>query len=261
MHPVAVAPSTAPDGWWPELPDTGMGASRRSDWTGRSRVQGAHVDDPAPARPPHLRRRPVRPAVTAPARDDRATEPSGTSRDDDGSGGPTAAGDGGGTRRSSIHRAGFHRAQRFGWVSASVHLVGDVTAHAGVATVVTVAVAAFLVALARAGYPESWEAGFATVAAAITLVMVFVIQHTQNRQQLATQLKLDELIRAHRAGRRPPGARRVGRRVRAGRDRAEPARPPHHRAQRRPMTAQDRSVTPATTSMPMPMPMMPRSAR
>ena len=32
-------------------------------------------------------------------------------------------------------------------------------------------------------------------ASAITLIMVFVIQHTQSRQQVATQLKLDELIR------------------------------------------------------------------
>jgi low affinity Fe/Cu permease len=33
-------------------------------------------------------------------------------------------------------------------------------------------------------------------ASAITLGMVFVIQHTQSRQQIATQLKLDELIRS-----------------------------------------------------------------
>ena len=62
----------------------------------------------------------------------------------------------------------------------------------GVATGVVV----FLLVLARVGFPASWQTVFATVAAAITLVMVFVIQHTQYRQQLATQLKLDELIRA-----------------------------------------------------------------
>ena len=32
--------------------------------------------------------------------------------------------------------------------------------------------------------------------AAITLVMVFAIQHTQSRQQMATQRKLDELVRS-----------------------------------------------------------------
>jgi len=45
-------------------------------------------------------------------------------------------------------------------------------------------------------FPISWLATFSAGAAAITLVMVFVIQHTQSREQLATQLKLDELIRA-----------------------------------------------------------------
>ena len=64
------------------------------------------------------------------------------------------------------------------------------------ATAVASAVVIFLLVLARVGFPESWQTEFATVAGAITLVMVFVIQHTQYRQQLATQLKLDELIRA-----------------------------------------------------------------
>jgi len=37
---------------------------------------------------------------------------------------------------------------------------------------------------------------FEAVASAVTLVMVFVLQHTQTRQQVALQLKLDELLRA-----------------------------------------------------------------
>ena len=35
-----------------------------------------------------------------------------------------------------------------------------------------------------------------SVSTSITLVMVFAIQHTQARQQSATQRKLDELLRA-----------------------------------------------------------------
>ena len=81
-------------------------------------------------------------------------------------------------------------------LSRALHLVGDVTSLAGFSAAVATSVVAFLIALAIAGFPASWEAGFATGAAAITLVMVFVIQHTQSRQQLATQLKLDELIRS-----------------------------------------------------------------
>ena len=81
-------------------------------------------------------------------------------------------------------------------LSRVLHVVGDLTSRAGVAAAVTVLVVAFLVALAVAGFPASWQAAFATFAAAVTLVMVFVIQHTQSRQLVATQLKLDELIRS-----------------------------------------------------------------
>ncbi len=81
-------------------------------------------------------------------------------------------------------------------LSRVLHVVGDFTSRAVVAVVVAVVVGVFLVALGVAGFPASWEAAFATVAAAVTLVMVFVIQHTQSRQQVATQLKLDELIRS-----------------------------------------------------------------
>ncbi len=45
------------------------------------------------------------------------------------------------------------------------------------------------------GFPGAWERAFQTLVAAITLVMVFVIQHTQARHQAATQRKLDEILR------------------------------------------------------------------
>jgi low affinity Fe/Cu permease len=44
-------------------------------------------------------------------------------------------------------------------------------------------------------FPDQWEKIFQTLVAAITLVMVFVIQHTQARHQAATQRKLDEILR------------------------------------------------------------------
>jgi low affinity Fe/Cu permease len=46
------------------------------------------------------------------------------------------------------------------------------------------------------GFPGRWETVFQTLVAALTLAMVFVIQHTQARQQAATQRKLDEILRA-----------------------------------------------------------------
>jgi low affinity Fe/Cu permease len=81
-------------------------------------------------------------------------------------------------------------------ISRGLHWVGDTTSRAGVAATVAVLVIGFMIGLAFASFPGRWETGFSTVAAAITLIMVFAIQHTQSRQQKVTQLKLDELIRA-----------------------------------------------------------------
>ena len=46
------------------------------------------------------------------------------------------------------------------------------------------------------GFPLRLETVFQTLVAALTLAMVFVIQHTQARQQAATQRKLDEILQA-----------------------------------------------------------------
>ena len=80
--------------------------------------------------------------------------------------------------------------------SRLLHHIDDITSAAAASIVVAGVVAAFLVLLLLLDLGPTWATGFSTVAAAVTLVMVFVIQHTQTRQQIATQLKLDELIRA-----------------------------------------------------------------
>lgn len=77
-----------------------------------------------------------------------------------------------------------------------MHWLDATIAHSAAAVVVGVVVAAALVALIVAGFPDSWALVFSTVASAVTLVMVFVVQHTQKREQATTQLKLDELIQA-----------------------------------------------------------------
>jgi low affinity Fe/Cu permease len=81
-------------------------------------------------------------------------------------------------------------------VSRVLHLVGDLTSKASSTVVIAVVVVIYAVVLAANGFPGRWQTGFSTAAEAVTLIMLFVIQHTQNRQQLVTQLKLDELIRA-----------------------------------------------------------------
>jgi low affinity Fe/Cu permease len=81
-------------------------------------------------------------------------------------------------------------------ISRVLHWIGDLTARSGVAALVAAVVLVFAVVLTIEGFPGRWEEGFSTAGTAITLLMLFVIQHTQNRQQVATQLKLDELIRS-----------------------------------------------------------------
>jgi low affinity Fe/Cu permease len=46
------------------------------------------------------------------------------------------------------------------------------------------------------GYSDSWELVINTLTTIITFLMVFLIQNTQNRDAMAMQLKLDELVRA-----------------------------------------------------------------
>jgi low affinity Fe/Cu permease len=65
------------------------------------------------------------------------------------------------------------------------------------AAVLVVAGAGAWVAVSiAAGFPARWETVFETVTSALTLAMVFVIQHTQARHQRATQRKLDEILLA-----------------------------------------------------------------
>jgi low affinity Fe/Cu permease len=82
--------------------------------------------------------------------------------------------------------------QRF---SRALHWVGELTSRASAAVIAAVVLLIFILVSAIDGFPGKWQMVFSTVANSITLVMLFVIQHTQSRQQMAIQLKLDELIR------------------------------------------------------------------
>ncbi len=51
------------------------------------------------------------------------------------------------------------------------------------------------------GYSDTWQLVINTGATIVTFLMVFLIQHTQNRDAKVLQLKIDELIRALSAAR------------------------------------------------------------
>ena len=81
---------------------------------------------------------------------------------------------------------------------ASVLLSGaDRYASRPLAAIVVVAAAGTWVIISiAAGFPARWETIFQTVVAALTLAMVFIIQHSQVRYQRASQRKLDEILLA-----------------------------------------------------------------
>lgn len=83
--------------------------------------------------------------------------------------------------------------QRF---SRVLHLLSGTAERASTAVIVALILLVFLVVSIVYGFPGKWQIVFSSFASSITLVMVFVIQHAQSRQQVALQLKLDELIRA-----------------------------------------------------------------
>ncbi len=50
-------------------------------------------------------------------------------------------------------------------------------------------------------FSDTWQLLINTMTTIITFLMVFLIQNTQNRDSLSIHIKLDELIRTHRAAR------------------------------------------------------------
>jgi low affinity Fe/Cu permease len=104
----------------------------------------------------------------------------------------STSGDKAGRRRRRI----VHRTAQLPAPSRALYRIEHYSSLPAVALVITAAVVCLVVAIAVAGFPAHWAAVFEVSASGVTLVMVFAIQHTQGREQAATQRKLDELIRA-----------------------------------------------------------------
>jgi low affinity Fe/Cu permease len=80
--------------------------------------------------------------------------------------------------------------------SRVLHRIDYYTSIPMAAVVLAVVLAVAVIVGAILGFPGGWMTGFEIGTSVLTLMMVTVIQHTQGREQTATQRKLDELLRA-----------------------------------------------------------------
>jgi low affinity Fe/Cu permease len=71
-----------------------------------------------------------------------------------------------------------------------------VTGHPSAFIVATLALVVWIVTGPVFGFSDTWQLVINTGTTIVTFLMVFLIQNTQNRDSVAVQLKLDELIRA-----------------------------------------------------------------
>jgi low affinity Fe/Cu permease len=79
-----------------------------------------------------------------------------------------------------------------GFANATAHAAGNPATFAASVLVIVVWAAMGPVF----GYSDTWQLVINTGTTIVTFLMVFLIQNTQNRESRATQVKLDEIIRA-----------------------------------------------------------------
>ncbi|HUZ41172.1 MAG TPA: low affinity iron permease family protein [Acidimicrobiales bacterium] len=79
-------------------------------------------------------------------------------------------------------------------MSRAFQRLDEMISHVATAAAISIVLVAFIISLAIMGFPARWQMGFSTVANAIVIMLLFTVKHTQDRQQTALQLKLDELI-------------------------------------------------------------------
>ena len=80
--------------------------------------------------------------------------------------------------------------------SRALQALHEVTTRPLIAITVGVIVVAFWAVILATGFDQDVQLAFATFCSGVTVVMVFVLHHTQQRQQIALQVKLNEIVRA-----------------------------------------------------------------
>ena len=80
--------------------------------------------------------------------------------------------------------------------SRVLHRLGETGAHVLAGSTAAMIALMWMIVGLFSGFPDWWATVLYSVSALTTFVMVFVIQHTQARQTLAMQRKLDEVVRS-----------------------------------------------------------------
>jgi low affinity Fe/Cu permease len=82
------------------------------------------------------------------------------------------------------------------WFAKVATKVSEATGSAWAFSLAMLVIVVWLVTGPVFGFSDTWQLVINTGTTIVTFLMVFLIQNTQNRDAKATQLKLDELIRA-----------------------------------------------------------------
>jgi low affinity Fe/Cu permease len=92
-----------------------------------------------------------------------------------------------GLRNETKWRWAFHKAAKG---------TARVSGHAGSFAIAVLVILVWGISGPIFDFSDTWQLAINTGTTIVTFLMVFLIQHTQNRDSEAAQLKLDELIRA-----------------------------------------------------------------
>ena len=83
-----------------------------------------------------------------------------------------------------------------GWFEQFSKIAAKFSGRSGTFAIACTAVGIWFLSGPLFNYSDTWQLAINTTTTIITFLMVFLIQHTQNRDAEAVQIKLDELIRA-----------------------------------------------------------------
>jgi low affinity Fe/Cu permease len=93
-------------------------------------------------------------------------------------------------------RESHEQVRRPAWFARFAKAVAHATGHSAAFCFALLVVLAWALSGPLFHYSDTWQLAVNTGTTIVTFLMVFLIQATQNRDAVAVQLKLDELIRA-----------------------------------------------------------------